>query len=31
VRSAPFFEPNLFQGVLGRSLAGKRPKTETKI
>ena len=26
--SAPFFEPDPFKGVLGPSLAGKRPKTD---
>ncbi len=31
MRSTPFFEPDLFQGVLGPSFAGKRPQTETEI
>ncbi len=31
VRSTPFVEPDLFKGVLGPSLAGKRPKTDTHI
>jgi hypothetical protein len=26
-----FFEPDPFKGVLGPSLAGKRPETETQI
>ncbi len=31
MRSIPYLEPDQFKGVLGPSLAGKRPKTETEI
>ena len=31
MRSAPFVEPDPFKGVLGPSVAGKRPKTDQNV